>query len=74
MKLIDAILLSLSVAFFIIGLHQTMTLGFANGYWAVMISTVLLFGLIYRRTQVRKNESAIKKPAHPKNKTTKKNR
>lgn len=49
MKLVDAILLSASVAFFIMGLHQIMNFGFANGYWAVMISTVLFFMLIYRR-------------------------
>ncbi len=49
MKLIDAILLSASAAFFIMGLHQIMSFGFANGYWAVMISTVLFFTLVYRR-------------------------
>jgi uncharacterized membrane protein len=59
MKLLDAVLLSLSVAFFIIGLHQIMTVGFANGYWAVMISTVLLFVLIYSRTQLRKTEAEL---------------
>ncbi len=61
MKLLDAVLLSLSVAFFIIGLHQIMTVGFANGYWAVMISTVLLFVLIYSRTQLRKGSNEIKR-------------
>ncbi len=60
MKLIDAILLSVSVAFFIMGLHQIMTYGFANGYWAVMISTVLFFTLVYRRVTGKRNEEASK--------------
>lgn len=60
MKLIDAILLSASVAFFIMGLHQIMTYGFANGYWAVMISTVLFFTLVYRRVTGKRNEEASK--------------
>lgn len=55
MKLVDAILLSASVAFFIMGLHQIMTFGFANGYWAVMISTVFFFALIYRRVTGKRN-------------------
>jgi hypothetical protein len=55
MKLIDAILLSASVAFFIMGLHQIMSFGFANGYWAVMISTVLFFTLVYRRVTGKRN-------------------
>lgn len=61
MKLLDAILLSASVAFFIMGLHQIMTYGFANGYWAVMISTVLLFLLIYRRVTTKRSEVIEKK-------------
>lgn len=60
MKLIDAILLSASVAFFIMGLHQIISFGFANGYWAVMISTVLFFTLVYRRVTGKRN---VEKPA-----------
>lgn len=68
MKLIDVLLLSFSAAFFIMGLHQIMTVGFAQGYWAVMISTVLFFGLIYRRvTGKREGEAPAKKtPARKK--------
>jgi len=66
MKLIDAILLAASAAFFIMGLHQIMNYGFANGYWAVMVSTVLFFLLVYRRVmrnmhkadQEKKNQKA----------------
>lgn len=65
MKLVDAILLSASVAFFIMGLHQIMSFGFANGYWAVMISTVLFFTLIYRRVTGKRN---TEKPAEVKKK------
>jgi hypothetical protein len=65
MKLVDAILLSASVAFFIMGLHQIMSFGFANGYWAVMISTVLFFTLIYRRVTGKRT---TEKPAEVKKK------
>ncbi|GCC50740.1 hypothetical protein SanaruYs_09580 [Chryseotalea sanaruensis] len=65
MKLVDAILLSASVAFFIMGLHQIMSFGFANGYWAVMISTVLFFTLIYRRVTGKRT---AEKPAEVKKK------
>lgn len=43
MKLVDIIVLSLAVGFLIIGIHQIMTLGFTNGYWAVMVSLILYF-------------------------------
>jgi hypothetical protein len=69
MKLIDVLLLSFSAAFFIMGLHQIMTVGFAQGYWAVMISTVLFFGLVYRRvTGRREAEPQPKKPLTKKKK------
>jgi hypothetical protein len=43
MKLSDVIILSLAVVFIIIGIHQTMTAGLANSYWAIMLATVLFF-------------------------------
>lgn len=43
MKLIDVLVLSLAVAFLIIGIHQTMTLGFGKAYWAIMVSLILYF-------------------------------
>lgn len=49
MKLIDTILLSLAVAFLIIGIHQTMTVGFGNAYWAVMLALLLFFLINLRR-------------------------
>ena len=49
MKLIDVIVLSLAVAFLIIGIHQTMTLGIGKAYWAVMLSLMLYFVYILRK-------------------------
>jgi len=43
MKLIDVLVLSFAVAFLIIGIHQTMTLGFGKAYWAIMLALVLYF-------------------------------
>lgn len=42
MKLLDTILLSLAAGFFIIGVHQLITVGLAHAYWIFMLSTVLL--------------------------------
>jgi len=49
MKLIDVLVLSLAVAFLIIGIHQTMTLGIGKAYWAVMLSLILYFVYILRK-------------------------
>jgi hypothetical protein len=43
MKLVDVILISLAIVFFIIGIHQTMYAGFGNAYWAVMLALVFFF-------------------------------
>lgn len=45
MKLAEVVLLSLAVAFIIIGIHQVMTVGFGKAYWALMIA--LLFFFLY---------------------------
>jgi hypothetical protein len=49
MKLVDVLVLSLAVAFLIIGIHQTMVFGFGKAYWAIMISLGLYFLFIYRK-------------------------
>lgn len=49
MKLIDALVLSFAVAFLIIGIHQTMTLGVGKAYWAIMLSLILYFVYILRK-------------------------
>lgn len=48
MKLVKNIVLSLSAAFLIIGIHQTITLGFEVSYWIFMltISMYLFYRLI----------------------------
>jgi hypothetical protein len=43
MKLTDILILSLAVALLIIGIHQTMTLGFAKAYWILMLALILYF-------------------------------
>ena len=52
MKLPDVILLSLAVAFVLIGIHQIMTVGFENAYWAVMLA--LLFFFLYNLRRRKK--------------------
>jgi len=49
MKLIDVLLLSLAVAFLIIGIHQVMTLGLGQAYWAIMLSLILYFAFNLRK-------------------------
>jgi hypothetical protein len=49
MKLLEVIYLSLAVAFIIIGIHQIMTLGFASGYWAIMVALIFFFLYNLRR-------------------------
>lgn len=42
MKLLDTIILSLAAGFFIIGVHQTITVGIMYSYWIIMLSVALL--------------------------------
>ncbi|HEY9004670.1 hypothetical protein [Ohtaekwangia sp.] len=49
MKLPDILLLSLAVAFLIIGIHQFMVLGFGQAYWAFMLTLLLFFILNLRK-------------------------
>lgn len=53
MKLRDAVLISLAAGFLIIGIHQTLVLGFGYGYWAIMISTLLFFVITHLRRKSR---------------------
>jgi hypothetical protein len=43
MKLSSVILISLAVAFLIIGVHQIMTVGFGKAYWAIMLALIFFF-------------------------------
>lgn len=49
MKLLDAIILSLAAGFFIIGVHQTITVGLMYSYWLLMLSLLLLYFFQYRK-------------------------
>lgn len=49
MKLPEVILLSLAVALVIMGVHQVMTVGFGNAYWALMLALVFFFLFTLRR-------------------------
>jgi hypothetical protein len=57
MKLRDSLLISLCAGFLIIGIHQTMVLSFAHGYWALMLSLVFLFLLSYLRRRAPRGKS-----------------
>lgn len=55
MKLLDTILLSLSAGFFIIGVHQIITVGLVQAYWIFMLSTVLLIGYQIRKKRQKEH-------------------
>ncbi len=61
MRLLDAVILSLSVGFFIIGVHQVMTLGIAYAYWLLMLSVILLFWYSIRKKKASAGEDNSKK-------------
>ena len=55
-NLLQIIVFTFSAAFLIIGIHQTMTLGFSYSYWIFMLSISLL--LLYKIIKDKKsNES-----------------
>lgn len=56
MKLVDALLLSLSLALIIVGIHQTVTQGVEASYAIFMFAVALLFWFQYRK---------MKKPEEP---------
>lgn len=43
MKMMNVLLLSSSIGFFIIGVHQLITLGIMHSYWIFMVTIALLF-------------------------------
>jgi len=53
MKLIDSLLLSLAVAFTLIGIYEIMAYGAGQAYWAVMLAVLFFFVYAYRKRQVR---------------------
>ncbi len=51
MRLSDIVILSLSFVFAIIGIDQILTLGFGQGYWAIMLALVLFFVYTLRKAK-----------------------
>jgi len=63
MKLVDILLLGLSLAFIIIGIDQLIVLGVAHAYWAFMVALIPFFVFGLRRA--RKKEDAKNQPSQP---------
>lgn len=59
-NLTDIIVLSLAVVALIIGVHQTITVGFGSAYWLYMISIGLLLYQQIRRAKRKQEESQPK--------------
>ena len=57
MKLTDTILFSLAVALFIIGVHQTFTVGLIESYWLFMFCLGLLF--VYQLRKKPETKSSL---------------
>jgi hypothetical protein len=63
MKLLDAILFSVALAFIVVGIHQTMVNGIGISYSLFMFAVGLLFWFQLRRNKARESsESQAKKP------------
>lgn len=61
--MLNTILFSLAVVFLVIGIHQTITVGFEYSYWIFMlsISMLLLYRLAKGRPEKKKKEKKEKK-------------
>lgn len=69
MKLLDALILSLSLAFIIVGIHQTLVNGIGSSYAIFMFAVALLFWFQLRRNQKQDPPADIlKKSIKPKKK------
>ena len=51
MRLLDSLLFSFAVAFFVIGIYETMDLGIGHAYGIFMLSLGLLFLFSYRKNK-----------------------
>ena len=61
MKLGHILLLGLTLAFLIIGVDQSIKLGFSQGYWAFMIALVTFFAYTLKRA--RRTDEGDEKPS-----------
>lgn len=59
MKLFDTIILSLAAGFFIIGVHQLITIGLAQAYWIFMLLTILLIWYQIRKKSRKENPQKL---------------
>lgn len=59
-NLVDIIVLSLSVVFLIIGIHQTITVGFGQAYWLFMLSIAALLYQQIRKVKKKQEETQPK--------------
>jgi len=66
MKLGDILLLGVTLAFLIIGVDQSIKLGFSQAYWAFMIALVTFFAYTLKRS--RQPGADDKKPSKKKKK------
>jgi hypothetical protein len=57
MKLLDILLIGLSIAFMVIGVDQSIAYGFQQSYWAFMLALLPFFVLSYRRNRKQTDES-----------------
>ena len=62
MKLADILLLGLTLAFLIIGIDQTIVLGFSQAYWAFMIALLTFFMFTLRKSRKPVNSEIKKGP------------
>ncbi|MFL0683749.1 hypothetical protein CLV31_10277 [Algoriphagus aquaeductus] len=59
MKLTEVLILSLSLAFIVIGIHQTLTQGIGASYAIFMFAVGLLFWFQLRRSQPQAPEKEV---------------
>lgn len=73
MRLFDVVLLSLSVGFFIIGIHQSYIYGLGSAYWIFMVVLSLILWVKVRNNKtVESSKNKIKPAAKGKSKSFKK--
>jgi len=66
MKLTNSIILALAVASFVIGVHQTFTVGFELSYWIFMITaSLIILNRVIRPSKKKEDKKPKKKKDQP---------
>ena len=71
-RLLDVLLIGAAAMFLIIGIDQTIVLGFEKGYWAFMLALAAFFAFTYRKgkqlpsPEGGQKKKSGKKPGKPK--------